>query len=253
MYPTHSCPWWKVCRGSRDVVTSCAQDLWDPTNHHRGITVAGPHGQELNKLNTSKHWMAMLMVKILQPETQVLHPRNFFKTGRVISLLVLCLNILRFDMLNCETGWKTRASSDPCWHHTQHRAALWRDASSKAAQAELQLTYLALPQDLLTQVVPHFFYLVLPWSSSGLQGPLGGQHFRNFWGWCPGRSCLCLVGMECYLARMTKRISRNFLIHTKMMQLCVSFPLWALKQLVTKKFGWFWVIKSRHLSPLWTL
>lgn len=55
--------------------------------------------------------------------------------------------------------------------------------SSKAAQAEVQLIYLAFPQDLLTQVVTdlhHFLFLVLPWSSSGLEGPLAGQHFRNF-------------------------------------------------------------------------
>lgn len=58
-----------------------------------------------------------------------------------------------------------------------------RFGSSKAAQAEVQLTYLAFPRDVLTQVVMdlhHFLFLVLPWSSSGLEGPLGGQHFRNF-------------------------------------------------------------------------
>lgn len=75
---TYLCLGWKVCRGSRDVVTSCVQDLWNPTNHNWGITVAWPDEHVLNKLNTSKHWMTV-MVKILQPETQGLHSRNFFK------------------------------------------------------------------------------------------------------------------------------------------------------------------------------
>ena len=161
LHLTHLCPWWNICKGSRDVPTSCVGDFWSATNHNWGTTGTEPHGHVLNKLNTNKHWITVFVRKNLQPETQVLQSRDFFKTGRVISLPDLCLNILNYGMANYGIEYsteKTRASSDPRWHRTHHSAALWEDASCgshKAAQAVVQLTYLAFPQDILTQMLTH--------------------------------------------------------------------------------------------------
>lgn len=66
--------------------------------------------------------------------------------------------------------------------HTAQDSTVGR-CSSKATQAQVQLTNLAFPQDLLAQVITdlhHFLFLVLPWSSSGLEGHLLGSTLGTF-------------------------------------------------------------------------
>lgn len=111
------------------------QDLWDPPNHNWGITVAEPHGYELKKLNTSKHWMTVT-VKILQPETQVLQELfKYWNSVFIAGFVPQYPQIWHAELLDRMEGkgqqWAMLA------HHTQHRAVLGGDASSALAAAKL--------------------------------------------------------------------------------------------------------------------
>lgn len=118
--------------------------------------------------STSKHKQTQantekkgLTFKNLQPEKDVLHSRDIFKTERVISVLILCLNILNYDVSNCGMEDKGQQWSTPALHtprcNAMGRCQLW-SGSHKAAWCVVQMTYLAFPQGILTQMLTHLHH-----------------------------------------------------------------------------------------------
>lgn len=99
-----------------------------------------------------------LVLKNLQPEKYVLNSRDIFKPGRVISLLVFYLNILNYDMSNCGMEDKGQQWSTLALHTPQCNAVgrcQLLSGSHKAARSVVQMTYLAFPQSILTQMLTH--------------------------------------------------------------------------------------------------
>lgn len=203
--------WWPAVSrscGTLQTITGghCAQASWTwagQTEYKQ--TLDGSHGQAFSAWNTGASLQELFQ-----------NWKSDFTAGFVPQYPQIC-HVKLWDRMEDKGQQWPMLAPHRAQGSTVGRCQLW-PGSSKAAHAEVQLTYLAFPQDLFTQVITdlcHFLFLVLPWSNSGFEGSPGGQHFRKFWGWCPWSSCSCLVGKECYSAKMSKRTFRNFLISHK--------------------------------------